>query len=109
MDVSDEILAAVGRTADASWRKQVDLEALEYERGKLAELGVIVPPHTLHDYGEQATRVIVEAIKLRAQCMTRMQKRHGAWPVTAMYHLSPIFAALQVERGRLERMERRAA
>lgn len=106
---SATLIAKVEQSAAASWKRQVDLCALKYERGKLADMGVIVPPHTLHDYGEQATRVIVEAIKLRKESATRMWGRRGVPGWTAAYHLAPLAAALQVEEGRLARLERRAA
>jgi hypothetical protein len=112
---SDELCAAVGKTASACWQKMVDLEALQYERNRLASMGVHVPPHTLHDYSLSATRIVIEAIKLHAETMARTWQRRNAitgdghMGPTAMYHLAPLYGALQVEQGRLARLERRAA
>lgn len=112
---SDELCAAVTKTADACWHNMVDNEALAYERSRLPDLGVRVPPHTLHDYSLSGTRVVVEAIKLRRDTLIRLQVDRR-WPFadvtlgpSAMWHLAPVFGALQVEQGRLDRLERRAA
>lgn len=112
---SDELCAAVRASAERGNKRMIDHETRLYERDRLTKMGIKVPPHTLHDYSRTATEIVIAAIKLRRDSLIR-EHVDRRWPTVdvflgpkAMYLLSPVFAALQVEEARLAQLERRTA
>ena len=103
---SPELIARVEQSGRDCWKHLIDREAEVYERGKLAELGVIPPPHSLHDYSATGTRVVIEVIRIRLESAKRIWARQGSTSFGIGYQLAPFWAALKVEEAHLAQLMR---
>lgn len=102
---SPERIASVEDGARACWQHMINREAETYERGKLQDLGVRTPPHSLHDYSADGTRIVIECIKLRLEAAQRIWNRQGGTSFGIAYQMAPYWGALQAEENHLARLE----
>jgi hypothetical protein len=100
---SDEVCDRVG---EGAWDTLLKVHTERYSRGDLEHMGVIVPPHSLHDYGESGTRVVIACIEDRKRTVyARLASHRDNGVLSATYQLAPYVAALRVERARLAELE----
>jgi len=91
-----------------TWRHLVDEFSQKYTRDKLKDMGVSVPPLSLHDYSESGTRVVIAAIEIVMEVKLNLVRR-GRNILFSAWEVAPYEAALRVEREHLAAIEKPTA